>query len=108
MRRCTCAVPLARSGNRWFDATTTGRIGALIGITLGIAGATLGCLATFYVTNSNRRTFVLTTVKAGTVLCAVMLGTGIVAFAAGQPCHVSYTFLITGTILACSTSFFTG
>ncbi len=83
----------------WFSASTTGKIGGILGSGCGIFGAIIGCLGGFLVPRGKGRRLVLGLLRGGAVVGILLLSLGIVALILGQPYHVWYSFALTGGIM---------
>ncbi len=83
----------------WFEPSSAGLLGALIGGVGGSAAGILGALAGALAPRGTGRRWILgawmSFVAAGVVLLAV----GLIAVLAGQPFWIAYPFLISGGVL---------
>lgn len=90
----------------WFDGTTAGWLGAILGSSIGILGGLFGAVAGTCISQGRCRWLVLGALKSMIGLGLLLLITGGVAFFTGQPYHVWYGFTLCGWILSLITPSF--
>jgi hypothetical protein len=83
----------------WFDGPAAGVLGGLLGGVVGTVGGLFGGLMGFLAPRGRAKAF-LTAAHTGFLAAGVvLLTTGVVAAADGQPFHVWYVFALSGAVM---------
>jgi len=78
----------------WWSLRQSGRIGAILGVLLGCAGALIGILMSL----GRAPRLIMVIMNVMLAACALLLSAGLVAVAVRQPYHVYFPLLLTGAI----------
>ena len=89
-------VVVDRGAEAWWTEQESGWLGGLVGGSIGIFGAVFGITAGL----GKARSFVLAMTLVSCGVGILMLITGTLAVATGQPYHVYFLFFIIGGVLA--------
>lgn len=82
------------SAAAWWGPAQGGRIGGILGTTLGLCGAVIGILGS----RPRRRRVVISLMSAMLVMCGLLLVVGLLALLMGQPYAVWYPLTLSGAI----------